>query len=152
MAKQVQMADKKSKKSAEGTNSGETFDCEFLGLAIPKEGYLQFDIESLHFANRTGPDGDLLLQGIVQIIQDVIIPEGEFKGQRMVGGCTLGIDFRKSEISYCIRKSIASNTAQARQAAFFQETIGITLRDTYFGTMDPSERKEPFALLHRAGA
>jgi hypothetical protein len=156
-AKQEEMAGKKTDdgkkdQAANENNNEEAFDCDFLGLAIPKKGDLQFEIESIYFANRTGPDGDLLWQGIVQIIQDQIIPDGDFKGQRMVGGCTLVVDFRKFKISYCIRKSIASQNAQARQAAFSQETAGTTLRNTYFGIENPSDRKEPFAFLHRAGA
>jgi hypothetical protein len=125
-------------------------DCQFLGLAATKEGKFKFEVESIHFANRTGPDGDLLLQGVIQIVQEQIVPEGKFKGQRMEGGCTLIIDFRESKISYCIRKPM-SLSRQSRQSAFFQEMSGTTLRDTYFGTADSSERKEPFALLHRAG-
>jgi hypothetical protein len=119
-------------------------DCEFLGLAVPETGELVFEIESLHFAGRTGPDGDLLLQAIVQIIQ-----EGQIDGQPMEGGCTVIVDLKNADIAYCIRKPISSRSRQALQKEYLQGFAGTHLRDTYFARDASNERKEPFAFLHR---
>lgn len=143
--------ERKGKTDRNGTRIQESRDCEFLGLCAPENGEFKFEVESLHFATRTGPDGDLLTQAIVQIIQDEVFQEGEAASQRMEGGCTVVVDLKKPEIAYCIRKPITSKTRQARQRAFFQETAGTSLRDTYFPGEDPGERKEPFAFLHHVG-
>lgn len=123
-----------------------TNDCEFLGLVVPKSGELVFQVESLHFAGRTGPDGDLLLQAIVQIIQ-----EDQIDGEPIEGGCTLIIDLKGSKIAYSIRKPISSKSRQAVQKTYLQGMAPTHLRDTYFRKDGSNERKEPFALLHRTG-
>jgi hypothetical protein len=134
---------------SEAADNNQARDSDFLGLYVPQDENQPFDfeVESLYFASRTGPDGDLLLQAIVQIMQ-----EGEIEGQHMEGGCTLVVDLRKSKTAYCIRKPITSRTRRARQAAYFLATAGTSLRDTYFGREDPGDRREPFAFLHRMGS
>ena len=135
--------------NGEATNINNARDSDFLGLNVPQAENqpFEFEVESLHFASRTGPDGDLLLQAIVQIMQ-----EGDIEGQHMEGGCTLVVDLRKYKIAYCIRKPLTSKTRQARQAAYFGAAARSPLRDTYFGSENRGDRKEPFAFLHRMGS
>ncbi len=123
-------------------------DCSFLGL----DPELPFQVESLQFASRTGPDGDLLLQAILQIMQTSTSPEARFGGVPFEGGCTVIIDLKRSEIAYCIRKPIVSQTRRMRQQDFVQQTIATSLRATYFDQSNFNKNPEPFALLHRAGA
>jgi hypothetical protein len=126
----------------------ESRDSLFLGLTGPDA---PFEVESLHFASRTGPDGELLLQAIVQVIEEKDNPEGRPGGPPFEGGCTLVVDLKKSGIAYCIRKPITSKTRQKREKDFFERDAQNTLRSTYFGTRDFNNHPERFALLHRGG-
>jgi len=124
----------------------------FLGLDVAGR---TFEVHSLHFASRVGPDGDLLLQAIVQITQDMDLPvdtADEEQGQmRFQGGCTVVVDLEGPRIAYCIRKPIVSLTRRERQRDFIQRVARATLRATYLDERDFRERREPFALLHRGG-
>jgi hypothetical protein len=148
-------------------------DAAFLGLD-PDLG--RFEVHSLHFANRIGPDGDMLLQAVIQITQQKTLPAGQAptgspepqsgsasgaKGRagqprmRFEGGSTIIFDLKKRNISYCIRKPVTSRSRPGRQAEFDQQFAGSSLQATYFGGHDSGRdgdaRREPFALLHRAG-
>jgi hypothetical protein len=128
-------------------------DRAFLGLDVANH---PFEVHSAHFASRVGPDGDLLLQAIVQITQEEELPvnvENKEQGQMCIeGGCTVVVDLKAPTIAYCIRKPFASPTRRERQRDFIQQVARTTLRATYFGEYDFDQHCEPFALLHRGGA
>jgi hypothetical protein len=115
-------------------------DARFLGIG-PTRG---FEVHAAHFAARTSPDGELLLQFIVQVTQ-------ELHAERFEGGCTLILDLRRQKVAYCIRKPVDSTTRRTRQKTFQNRFAGTGLRSTYFGVHGPGEAREPFALLHRMG-
>ncbi|HEV2147733.1 MAG TPA: hypothetical protein VGR37_10055 [Longimicrobiaceae bacterium] len=124
-------------------------DAEFLGLDPDQS----FEVHQAHFALRTGPDGDLLLQLILQLTQDYDVPldpAHEAEGpMRFEGGSTVVVDLKTPKIAYCIRKPIGSTTRRARQRAFLLRFVEVGLRGTYFGVRQPGDAREPFALLHR---
>lgn len=128
-------------------------DAVFLGLAIPDH---KFEVHSVHFASRVGPDGDLCFQVIAQLRQETDIPAADYGGgqpgetMRFEGGCTVVADLGAPRIAYCIRKPIASVVRRERQRAFLERFARTTLRATYFGERDFGDRREPFALLHRS--
>ena len=127
-------------------NSGEAGaqDAAFLGLQVPSQS---IRVDSLRFASRTGPDGDLLLQAIVQIMQST---RDQPASPEFEGGCTLVINLRNAEIAYCIRKPITSKTRRDRERHFLAQASRPSLRTTYFQpAADDAELREPFALLHR---
>lgn len=124
----------------------------FLGLDVPRH---KFEVHSAHFCTRVGPDGDLLLQAIVQITQEREIPTdragraGKRRRMRFEGGCTLVADLREPRIAYCVRKPIGSTTRRERQREFQERFAQASLRATYFGGAEFGDAREPFALLHR---
>ncbi|HEY7030645.1 MAG TPA: hypothetical protein VH482_04915 [Thermomicrobiales bacterium] len=120
----------------------------FLGLdPVPESS---FEVHSLDFSSRVGPDGDLLLQAIVQITQTVRLSGDGDHPERVPfeGGCTLVVDLEQQKIRYCIRKPVTSKTRAARQSEFRNQFAVASTRSTYFG--DPATYSEPFALLHRS--
>ncbi len=122
-------------------------DGQFLGLDVPER---RFEVHSVRFASRVGPDGDLLLQAIVQLSQSATSVGDETDASlgpiAFEGGCTLIVDLKAPRIAYCIRKPLMSGTRRARQRDYFQSVARANLSGTYF-----SSAPEPFALLHRSG-
>ena len=124
-------------------------DREFLGLERDRDR--PFEVHALHFSSRVGPDGDLLLQAIVQITQEIELPADDTRPRPMAfeGGSTVVVDLRAREIAYCIRKPVASATRRRRQGEFFRQVALTSPRTTFFGAPTLDEPGEPFALLHR---
>jgi hypothetical protein len=127
--------------------SGRT-DAAYLGLAPDVEG---FEVRSARFAYRTSPDGGMVPQLILTLLQeqsrpvDADDPDGESMG--FFGGCTLIADLRQGRIRYCIRKNSTSKNRLARQQAFALE--GGNRQALYFGGRGAALRAEPFAMMHR---
>jgi hypothetical protein len=73
----------------------------FLGLDVAGR---TFEVHSVHFASRIGPDGDLLLQAIVQIAQEMdlsVDATDEEQGRmRFQGGCTVVVDLKEPKIAF----------------------------------------------------
>lgn len=126
-------------------NGAGPHDARFLGLD-PKR---RFEVHSLRVANRVGPDGDLLRQIIVDVLQSIDVPvDPADRGGRKTtveGGCTLVADLERLEIDYCIRKSAISPSRLRRQREYVTRFGLGSLHDTYFGA--PGGR-EPIAALH----
>ena len=122
-------------------------DAAFLGLAPARP----FEVHSAHFASRVGPDGDLRLQMIVQLTQQTRPSAAERRdgGAPSEGGSTVVANLKDPSISYCVRKSVDSVTRRERERDFLARFGARTLRCTYFGTCEPGDAREPFALLHR---
>jgi hypothetical protein len=121
-------------------------DAAFLGLNAGES----FEVHAAHFAARIGPDGDLLFQLIMQITQERRVEVGNGQTIRVEGGCTLVADLIGARVAYCIRKPLGSETRLARQREFLRRFTNTSLRSTYFGSWEPGDVREPFALLHRA--
>lgn len=123
-------------------------DLAFLGLS--EDPKLPFEVHSLHFSSRVGPDGQLLLQAIVQIIQEEPRKvDGTNEPMQFEGGATVVVDLSDLKITYAIRKPITSQTRHQRQRQFQLQRAEASPRTTYFGPYDPKKHSEPFALLHR---
>jgi hypothetical protein len=120
-------------------------DAEYLGLEPDRAS---FEVRSARIAYRTSPDGGMVPQLLLGILQqrDEPVDDNDPGGDQMpfVGGCTLVADLRHSEIRYCIRKSFSSTGRLARQQEFTSQT---GLSALYFG--GAQLRAEPFALMHR---
>lgn len=123
-------------------------DARFLGLD-PRRG---IEVHALRIANRVGPDGDLLRQIIVEVLQEIDVPvdPADRGGRKMAveGGCAIVADLDRLVIDYCIRKRATSRSRLNRQREYLTR-FGIgSLRDTYFGTR---AEREPIARLHARG-
>ncbi|HKV10861.1 MAG TPA: hypothetical protein VJ725_22150 [Thermoanaerobaculia bacterium] len=135
-----------------------------LGLdpALPAE---DLKVDSLRPARRIGPDGESIVELIVEITQRV--PYDEKKGQFVRssfehgkemdadlwfrGGCTVVIDSNPDaaqRIRYTIVKDVR-NTARLKRQMDYHRKAGGSLRATYFGVPGRMEESEPFAMLHR---
>jgi quinol monooxygenase YgiN len=115
------------------------------------------EVHSLRPTRRIGPDGQSILELVVEITQrrpcfwspglagqDPANPDFWFRG-----GCTLLVDLETGFIRYCIVKHIDSEQRLQRQRAFLQGGATPSLRATYFGGWRSAENPEPFAFLHR---
>ena len=119
-----------------------------LGLKPRKS----FEVHTARIAIRSSPDGGVVPQLLIGILQRERKPGLELPGGAVgnplwfEGGCTIIADLRRREVKYCIRKGIASDQRLLRQQRFALESAH-TLRATYFGT--DGRVAEPFAAIHR---
>lgn len=122
-------------------------DAAYLGL----EGNCSFEVRSARIAFRTSPDGGMIPQLLVSILQRKEVPRrpSDPDGETMMfeGGCSLIADLRSCRVRYCIRKDTNSINRLARQQAF--AVSAGTRRAVYFGPRDPDACGEPFAAIHR---
>src|SRR5205814_402673 len=126
-------------------------DAEYLGLELPSHRRrLKFEVRSARIAYRTKPDGGMLPQLLLTLLQqkDVPVDALDPNGAKMSfeSGCTVIADLRSSRIKYCIRKNPSAGERLARQQKFALESSG--LRSTYFGARG-LDSAEPFAAVHR---
>jgi hypothetical protein len=123
-------------------------DAAFLGL-VPGRS---FEVHSTRFALRATPDGDVLPQIVITLLQEWQRPvdPGNESGETMPfqGGCAIVADLRDLKVRYAIRKNAGSTGRLRRQQTFALERMA-SLRSTYFGAKPLAFEKEPFALLHR---
>ncbi len=121
----------------------------FLGIdpRAPVRGALAAAV-----ADRVGPDGDLLRQIIVEVLQDkdvAVSPTTPAGGASLLeGGCTIVADLQRLAIDYCIRKNVESRSRLDRQRQFLTRDRATSLYATYFG--DEMAQREPVARLHGA--
>lgn len=124
-------------------------DAAYLGLD-PESG---FEVRSARIAFRTSPDGGMIPQLLLTILQRTVVPAdaADPSGAKMMfeGGCTLVADLRSCKIRYCIRKDTNSQGRLSRQQDFAATSSG-SRRAVYFGAPSlKSEISEPFAAIHR---
>jgi hypothetical protein len=123
-------------------------DATYLGLDAAKP----FEVHSARYAMRIGPDGQLIPQLLLGLLQDRVVPvdPADPNGIWMTfeGGSTIIVDLGRRKIRYCIRKNLESVSRLARQQAFAQDASE-SARATYFGLRPLEETGEPFAALHR---
>lgn len=106
-----------------------------------------FEVHAARFAARVGPDGQLLSQLILTLLQEDHrnrLPDGNFEG-----GCTIVADLSTQAVRYIIRKSFTSQSRSDRQKQFALAADRSGDRLTYFRS--GGEKDEPFAALHAKG-
>jgi hypothetical protein len=93
-------------------------DAAFLGI----DPGLPFEVHSLRVANRVGPDGDLLRQLVLSVLQERSVPilAGDRRGPQMVveGGSAILADLQRLQVAYCVRKNVDSDSRLDRQREF----------------------------------
>jgi hypothetical protein len=129
-------------------------------------GNAKFEVSSVRISRRNSPDGDVLPQLLVQVVQsrrgyfdeemqskadrgelgsdDEVSRKGDFTFR---GGATIIVDLRDGSVQRVIRKSIADDNRLRRVRAFKlgdPSALG-------FGYRLLGAQPEPFALLHRSG-
>jgi hypothetical protein len=117
-------------------------DASYLGLQHKRS----FEVRSARFAFRTSPDGGMVPQLLLGLIQEKGVSCAGAPNDKMVflGGSTVIADLKASRVKYCIRKSFTNQERLGLQRAFAAQAAE-TARATYLGpTMN-----EPFAALHR---
>jgi hypothetical protein len=124
----------------------------------------KFEVHSLRPARRIGPDGQQVVELIVEITQrqPVFFVDGEPVPERswdpkdprkdadfwFRGGCTLLIDPKNAGVRYVVLKRITNSLRLQEQAKYVSRLRG-TLRAAYFGAVRRLEETEAFAMLHR---
>ncbi|WP_182864694.1 S8 family serine peptidase [Rhodopirellula sp. JC639] len=107
-------------------------DARFLGLDPQKS----FEVHSARIACRVSPDGDVLPQLLMGLLQTTTQPvdPGDPNGPRMSfeGGCTVVADLRASRVRYCVRKNLQSASRLTRQQEFALGEFD-SLQATYLG-------------------
>jgi hypothetical protein len=122
------------------------------------------EVHSMRPARRTGPDGQSVVELIVEITQRLpfddkngkYVPSSFQHGKDMDadlwfrGGCTLIInsDLDAPRVRYAVVKNIL-NEARLKRQMEYQRKTGGSLRATYFGASRRQEATEAFAMLHR---
>ncbi len=114
-------------------------DARILGLD-PEIG---FEVHTIRFATRIGPDGQHLSQAIITLLQEV--HKQKLVVDRFEGGCTIVADLSSRTIRYIIRKSVTSKTRFNRQREFALAVSRSGDRQPYFRA---GAKDEPFAALH----
>ena len=125
------------------------------------------DVTALRPARRIGPDGQQLVDLIIEIVQRRWEPQGppDGAGQPSVppilagtpggfwfrGGCTVVFDLQQRRMRYCIRKDIRSTARLQRQREFLTRGSMPSLQGTYFGRLEQEPAGEAFAFLHASG-
>jgi quinol monooxygenase YgiN len=135
-----------------------------FGLDLSKPS-ATFEVHSLRPARRVGPDGQLLVELVIELTQQksgyldpAIQDQVDHKGMSSPppadfifrGGCTLLVDPITARVRYCITKNILSDGRLARQRSYTTGDTDNSLRAVYFGSVNQRGLKEPFAFLHRS--
>jgi hypothetical protein len=124
----------------------------------------KFEVHSVRPTRRIGPDGQSVVEMVVEITQERWEPL--FEGEALAacadeagcepadrfcfrGGCTLLADVETGTVRYLIVKDITNTGRLRRQREFLQGGTAASLRATYFGDLGGNGR-EPFAMLHRS--
>jgi hypothetical protein len=123
-------------------------DAEYMGLDPNKK----FEVHAARFALRTKPDGGVVPQLLVTVLQADNMPaDGDDpNGPSMIfeGGSSIVADLRRRVVKYCIRKNLKSKNRLTQQQGFCMAQI-TNARSTYVNTNPDNPEREPFALLHR---
>jgi hypothetical protein len=121
-------------------------DAAYLGI----DPHELFEVRSARIAYRISPDGEMIPQFLVTLLQEKEVPmdANDPNGRKMMfeGGCTVVANLRTSRLQYCIRKNTNSATRLERQQQFAMQAI--ETRSTYFASLG-SFLAEPFAAIHR---
>lgn len=136
-------------------DAGIQFEMGLDGLrSDPATGVPKFQIYALRPARRVGPDGGVLNQLIISIVQTRDIKIQSPNGKKQIklpfrGGCTLILDLDTMQLLSAITKDIAD---EARLERFKEYHLGLmtdgSLRATYFRNL--KNENEPLAMLHRS--
>jgi len=137
------------------------------GLTIESRNDI-FEVHSVRPVRRIGPDGQLLVDLLVEITQerpgffdkdyggltesDRLDEESDRLDEPdfwFRGGCTILIDMKTTKIRYCIYKDINSKSRYKRQQKYLKKRWQAgSFRATYFKGYDKSSEGDLFALLH----
>jgi hypothetical protein len=109
-----------------------------LGLMPGKK----FEVHELRRAMRLSPDGRQVPQVVVALTQSQLMKEKDTPAYWFRGGSTLIVDLSRSEVKYCIKKTVKRGDRQRRTAEFAREVAKDPLRALFFSPT------EPFAALH----
>jgi hypothetical protein len=134
-----------------------------------------FEVHSLHFASRVGPNGNQTNQVIVTLIQralieikkdrsgnDIAVASNAKGAFELAGGCTLIFDLDTLSLKYAISKNLLDqealrdkneyriNLARAMQIQQHQfgNKFGANAYKAYFALAGGKSIGEPFAFLH----
>ena len=115
--------------------------------------YPSFEVHSARFADRVGPDGQLVPQCMIELLQHADEVESSTRdrpARGFEGGSTIVVDLRDPDtdqavVRYIIRKSMNSKARVDRQVAFQESRATATPWNTYFGERALNTGAEPFA-------
>jgi hypothetical protein len=135
-------------------------------IRVGDEGNPTFEVQSVRVSRRFAPNGDILPQLFVQVVQtrrgyldeavqhaadtgtlptdDPRLKRGDFTFR---GGATLIVDLRDGHVHRVVRKRIDDNARLASVRAF-KLGDGAALG---FGEVPAAAEAEPFAFMHRSG-
>ncbi|MGB7923945.1 MAG: hypothetical protein WCF57_11930 [Pyrinomonadaceae bacterium] len=125
----------------------------------------QIEVTALRPARRIGPDGQHLIDIVIEIVQrrwEPLVEPGEdgkapaaqplLAGTRggfwFRGGCAVVFDQQQKIVRYCILKDINAGNRLKRQRDFLTRGSMPSLQATYFGRLEQDEEGEAFAFLH----
>jgi len=112
---------------------------------IDKKGQKpKFYVRALRRVERTGPQGRVLPQAVLQITQTRDVEQDEVK-TFVMGGASLIVNTTSPGIDYVVLKNVASEGREKSALEMKESQSESSLRATYFGD---SAGAEPFAVIH----
>jgi hypothetical protein len=128
-----------------------------------KRDFPEFEVHSIRPVRRVGPDGQLLVDVLVEIIQSIpgyldrTLQECPKKPSAdgepdfwFRGGCTFIIDLDSGKLRYSIYKNVDSESRYDRQRAFLSGQYAPPgLHATYFNACGHEDCDEVFSFVHR---
>jgi hypothetical protein len=124
-------------------------DAAFLGLDSTRS----FEVHAARYALRASPDGDVVPQMVLTLLQDRTEPVDpkDPGGPTMLfeGGCSLVADLRGQRIRYVIRKNPNSASRLGRQQGFAVKWMQ-SVRDGHALLSSLTSGGRTFAMLHRS--
>jgi hypothetical protein len=117
---------------------------EALGLDPARK---TFEVHELRRATRSTPDGELIPQVIVSLLQTQAVRADASSGtpaHTFRGGSTLLVDLVAADVKYCVVKRVRSSGRRERTATFLRDAAS----DPLSALMLLPDELEPFALLH----
>jgi hypothetical protein len=121
------------------------------GLRTHEDGRPKFQVSSMAAIERVGPDGDVINQILIALVQTCDLRADDGVPMKFRGGCTLLLDLDTQRLRYAILKPISGPGAErrlARQREFLSGSDDPSLAGAYFGLA--ADAGEPFAFLHRS--
>ncbi len=108
----------------------------------------ELKVDAMRPARRIGPDGQSIVELVIEITQRVPAVPSQNGELWFRGGCTLLIEPDTARVRYAIVKNIRNTGRYHRQLDQLAKT-GRSLRAAYFGLARRPEDSEAFALLHQ---
>lgn len=118
-------------------------------VQVDRQGKPVIEVHSVRPARRVSPDGELVVDMVIELTQKRKPENGAGGWPPLRGGCTLIVSPETGKVRYCVSKRIQSENRLRRMQEFLDGSESQSLYATYFGDPRRNPKSEPFAAVHR---